>query len=230
MTANFTGGGSSGPDYVQTSAPADPDETELWYDPSADPDGDGTNEGEYYIFGTDGQWHPTGVESHTALVDVAEDSHHAFPIRTSGLTDDAVTQAKIAAGAVSSTQLADAAVTLAKLGFDPATQTELNDHASSANAHHTPPTETLDNAGTPEVWMVGDRVNHPPIYVESWDLYNQNESGNYTVFMSDQSDRSGTIDAGETISMDLNGYVTGLSAGEWPYLKVQNPMIPRVTF
>lgn len=92
--AGFMGGGSGGPDYVQPDEPSGPDPLETWYDTDADPDGDGTAQGQYKIYGTDGAWHATSVESHRSLRDVLADSHHQYPIPTDGIADGAVNASK----------------------------------------------------------------------------------------------------------------------------------------
>ena len=172
--ASYTGGGTSGPDYVQPGEPADPDPLETWYDTDADPDGDGTEQGEYLIYGTDGSWHSTTVQSHRALRDVVEDAHHnpvsvEGPLRLSsgqvldlaasdGLTLDADGKLRVAASSVTESMLAVDVATQDALNSHTSDTSNphnvsddqtgaadaLNSHAQASNAHHSQTTEAAD--------------------------------------------------------------------------------------
>ncbi|WP_225334916.1 hypothetical protein [Halomicrobium urmianum] len=72
----FYGGSGGGWDYVQAAEPTDPDVGESWYVTDADPDGDGTSEGEAKVYGSDGTWKVTGYISHDNLKHVAPADHH----------------------------------------------------------------------------------------------------------------------------------------------------------
>jgi len=140
--ASYTGGGTSGPDYVQPGEPADPDPLETWYDTDADPDGDGTEQGEYLIYGTDGSWHSTTVQSHRALRDVVEDAHHnpvsvEGPLRlSSGQVLDLAASDGLTLDADGKLRVAASSVTESMLAVDVATQDALNSHTSDTSNPH----------------------------------------------------------------------------------------------
>lgn len=133
--------GGGGFDYVQSTPPQAPATGETWYDT-------GTDEGKVYT--SSGAWHTMSTQDHIELGGIGSGDHHTYPIPTAGLATDAVTAAKIAAGAVGATQLdgtyPNGSIATADLGFDPATQTELNNHAATAGAHHSRPTSTASHA------------------------------------------------------------------------------------
>ncbi|SEN04231.1 hypothetical protein SAMN05216388_1001228 [Halorientalis persicus] len=139
--AGFTAGGGSRVDYTGPDEPTDPDQNEVWLDTDADPDGDGTAEGQYKRYGSDGEWHATSVDDHRELKGVLEDNHHQYPIPTAGLVDGAVTAAKAA--------------------FDYVTPSQLQDHTSDETNPHNVTDEQTGGAARPVITDTSIMTNGP---------------------------------------------------------------------
>lgn len=151
--------------YVQDTSPDAPQTGETWYDTSVD-------EGKVYTSG--GAWHTLSTQDHGELGGIGSGDHHQYPVPSAGIDTDAVTAAKIAAGAVTASELdgtyPDGSVDAIDLSFDPASQTELDDHAATSGAHHTkysPPSGIIALwsgaiTGIPSGWVLCDGLNGTP--------------------------------------------------------------------
>lgn len=132
----------AGYDYVQTSEPVDPEEGEMWYDLD--------NDRSLAYTGT--EWQQLNIIDHGQLAGIVADAHHAWPVPTGGIADDAISTAKVAADAVTNALIAADAVDTDQIATDAVTAALIANGAvdtSQLAADAVTATEVADNETLP---------------------------------------------------------------------------------